>query len=497
MQFVEVINGKRSSAYESEYFEALSKGWHIGAFGNQDNHEGMWGDQPNNAGNIPLTGIWAVALTKQDILDALAARRTFAMEVQPANDRISLEFAADGNWMGSEYATAADSIEFFVDVSAATNIASVALYRNGTLIRTTGAGATSFQWTVYDTPGPGDFYYLVKATQNDGDRAWSSPVWITSTSTFTTPIATVNENDANGFPTMWFQSATVQGIVTVDTDTLSTTDNEFFIQDATGGLMVLESGAQTQPVTLGDNVLVTGTVNTFQGQTFMSSPNVTLQSTGGGEPPAPVVTTNDVAVNGESWEGSLVELRDVAITGGTWPVPGFDGTVTIDDGSGAATLLIDADTVLDDQGAPAESTFCVKGIVTQRDISAPYTCCWVVLPRYSTDLFQLQGVGVVELPNHHTVQRTTLSAASPNPFRSQTALSFDLAGEGARPVFLAVYDVNGRKVRTLVNEPLLPGTFEADWSGRTDRGEQVTAGVYFVRLVTPDTSLSRKIVRLR
>jgi predicted metal-dependent phosphoesterase TrpH len=496
VEFLEVINGKRSSAYEAEYFEALSNGWHIGALGNQDNHDGLWGDQPNSVNNIPLTGIWAPALTKADILAALAARRTFAMEVEPATDRISLEFTADGNWMGSEYATAADSVQFFVDASAETNLGALALYRNGTLIRTTGVSGTSTQWTVYDTPGPGSFYYLVKLTQADGDRAWSSPIWIESSSDFSLPIATVNQDDASGLPTMWFQTATVQGLVTVDTDTLSTVDNEFYIQDATAGLMVLQFGGQSVPVQLGDNVLVTGTVDTFQGQTMISGPAVTILSTGGGEPPAPLLATNDIAVNGETWEGSLVELHDVAVTGGTWPAPGVNGSVTIDDGSGPATLLIDKDTILDDLGAPAETTFAVRGIVTQRDASPPFDCCYVILPRFATDIFQLTGLGVTELPIHQSVGVTSLRPASPNPFRSGTTLSFDLAGTRQQPVSLGVYDVHGRKVRTIVDGQLAPGSFEAHWDGRSDRGETAAAGVYFVRLVTADANLSRKVVRL-
>jgi predicted metal-dependent phosphoesterase TrpH len=496
MEFIEVINGKRTAAYEAEYFAALALGWRIGALGNQDNHDGLWGDQPNNVNNIPLTGIWAPALTKGDILNALAARRTFAMEVEPVTDRISLTFTADGNWMGTEYSTAADSIEFFVDVSAATNIGSIALYRNGTLIRQTGGTGVSTQWTVHDTPGPGSFWYLVKVTQSDGDRAWSSPVWIESTSNFSLPIATVNQDDGSGLPTMWFQTATVQGIVTVDTDTLSTVDNEVYIQDATGGLMVLQFGGQSVPVQLGDNVLVTGTVDTFQGQTMISGPSITIQSTGGGEPPAPLITTNDIATNGEAWEGSLVELHYVSITGGTWPAPGVNGSVTIDDGSGPATLLIDKDTVLDNLGAPGQATFAVKGIVTQRDASPPFTCCYVILPRFGSDIFQLTPTGVVELPIHHSVELTSLSAPSPNPFEFGTKLAFELAGTREQPVSFAVYDVHGRKVRTIVDGPLAPGAFEVDWDGRSDQGGTVSAGVYFVRLVAGDVNLSRKIVRL-
>jgi len=496
IELIEVLNGKRSSDYEAEYLEALGKGWHIGALGNQDNHEGSWGDQPNNIGNIPLTGIWAPALTKADILDAIAARRTFAMEVEPATDRISLKLTADGNWMGSEYTTSADSIEFFVDVAGESNVASIALYRNGILLRSTGGGTPSVQWTTYDTPGPGSFYYFVRVTQYDGDRAWSSPVWVESTSSFSLPIASVNQDDVNGYPTMWFQTVRVQGIVTVDTDTLSTVNNQFFLQDPTGGVMVLETGGQTVPVALGDNVLVNGTVDILQGQTMLVAPTITIQSSGSGEPTPVTLTTNDLAVNGEAWEGSLALIPNVAITGGSWPAPGSDGSVTIDDGSGPATLFIDRDTVLDDQGAPAESTFAVKGIVIQQDISAPYTCCWAILPRYGSDIFQVTGVGVTELPLHESVARTTLHPSAPNPFRPSTTVRFDLAGSREQNVLLAVYDVTGRRVRTLVDRALPAGSFEAVWNGDTDRGEQVAAGVYFVRLLTPGKTDSQKIVRL-
>jgi len=498
MQFVEVINGKRTADYESEYFEALTKGWHLGALGNQDNHEGNWGDQLNNVGKIPLTGVWATALTKQDVLEAMAARRTFAMEVSPATDRISLRFTADGNWMGSEYSTDADSILFHVQASATDNgFANARLYRNGTLVKQTGSAA-SIDWNTFDTPGPGDFHYQVIVTQSDGDNAWSSPIWIASTSLFSVPIAQVNEDDANGFPTMLFQTVTVQGIVTVDTDTLSTVDNQFFIQDATGGLMILETNVQDPSVVAGDNVLVTGFVNTVLGQTFVdpSSGTIEIQSQGGA-PPAPVLLgTNQLASGGETWEGQLVELRDVEIVSGTWPSPGFDGTVMIDDGSGPCGLFIDKDTSLDDAGAPVDPVFSVRGILVQRDPSTPYTSDYRVMPRFGDDIFQLTGVGVDELPSHHTATRTALHQNTPNPFRPNTAVGFDIAGDRT-PVRIEIYDVTGRLVRTLVNEPLAAGSYETRWDSRDERGQSVAAGIYFYRLVTSDADLTRKMVVLR
>jgi len=499
VRFLEVLNGKRTSSYEPEYFDALSKGWRIGALGNQDNHEGMWGDQPNNIGNIPLTGIWAASLTKADVLEALRARRTYAMEVEPATDRISLEFIADGtHWMGSEYSTAADSVLFTVQISAETNIASLQLYRNGTFLKSIGVGAAAYTWNTSDTPGPGEFYYFVKVNQSDGDRAWSSPIWIESTSTFSLPIAVVKQNDASGFPALWFQTVTVQGLVSAGTGELHPTDNKIFLQDLTGGTMMQEFGSQSVVLNRGDNVIVTGTVDTFLGQTFVSAPSsIEVQSTGGTAPDPEVTTTAQAVADGEALEGSLVEIRAVSIVGGTWPAPGFSGEVTLDDGSGPLTMFIDRYTDLDEAGPPADSVFSVRGLMTQQDSSPPYDCCHVLLPRDAQDVFELQGVGVAELPSHRAAARTTLEPARPNPFGARTALHFELVGDRDQPVVLSVHDVTGRRIRTLVDERLSPGSFEVEWDGRDAGGTRVAAGVYFTRLVTPGTEESRKVVRLR
>jgi hypothetical protein len=469
----------------------------VGALGNQDNHEGMWGDQPNNLGNIPLTGVWATALTKVDVLEALRARRTFAMEVQPPTDRISLAFTADGNWMGSEYATAADSVEFQIDVSAETNISSLSLFRNGVLINSIGVGAPMSSWTTYDTPGPGDFYYLVRLNQSDGDRAWTSPIWIHSTSSFSQPIAAVNADSPNGTPTMWFQNVTVQGIVTVDTDTLSTTDNQFFIEDVTGGVMIQEFGTQNFPALLGQNVLVSGFVDFFEGQTLINPTSLTVQAQGA--PPAPIaLTTSQLAALGENYEGSLVEIANVLIVSGSWPAPGSDGTLQIDDGSGPCDLFIDRDTSVDELGGPPSADpFTLWGIVRQFDPTDPYDSGYAIMPRWQPDVMEGGAVDVGELPIHDVSTRTVLHGNFPNPFRPSTVLRFDLAGAEPQSVQLEIYDLSGRLVRRLVDQELPPGSFELRWDGRTPSGERAAAGIYFYRLTTPTLTESRKMVLLK
>ncbi len=76
--------------------------------------------------------------------------------------------------------------------------------------------------------------------------------------------------------------------------------------------------------------------------------------------------------------------------------------------------------------------------------------------------------------------RTRLSSAQPNPFNPSTKLSFELAHDGfAR---LEIYDLQGRRIRTLVEATLPAGPHTRIWDGRDDSGRAAVSGVYFARL---------------
>ncbi len=72
------------------------------------------------------------------------------------------------------------------------------------------------------------------------------------------------------------------------------------------------------------------------------------------------------------------------------------------------------------------------------------------------------------------------AVASPNPFRAETSLRFSLNAP-ARDVRVAVYDVTGRHVRSLLAQPLPRGTHIVGWDGRNADGRAVAAGTYFAR----------------
>jgi len=93
------------------------------------------------------------------------------------------------------------------------------------------------------------------------------------------------------------------------------------------------------------------------------------------------------------------------------------------------------------------------------------------------------------------VTTAALPPAYPNPFNPTVTIPFELAREGM--VTLAVYDVAGRRVRTLVNEWTPVGSHLATWDGTGDRGERVASGVYFYRLQAPGMSETRKLVMMK
>ncbi|HET9232846.1 MAG TPA: right-handed parallel beta-helix repeat-containing protein, partial [Candidatus Eisenbacteria bacterium] len=73
-----------------------------------------------------------------------------------------------------------------------------------------------------------------------------------------------------------------------------------------------------------------------------------------------------------------------------------------------------------------------------------------------------------------------LLAASPNPMRTRSHISFKIP-EGGR-TFLVLYDLSGREIRVLIDAVLAEGQQEIGWDGRDEAGHPVASGLYFLRL---------------
>ncbi len=88
-----------------------------------------------------------------------------------------------------------------------------------------------------------------------------------------------------------------------------------------------------------------------------------------------------------------------------------------------------------------------------------------------------------------------LHASRPNPFHRHAVIRFDVAE--AAPVRVAVFDVAGRLVRTLVDESTVPGWYATTWTGVTSSGSMAAAGVYFVEMEVAGRRFTRRLVHVR
>ena len=106
-----------------------------------------------------------------------------------------------------------------------------------------------------------------------------------------------------------------------------------------------------------------------------------------------------------------------------------------------------------------------------------------------SDLFNQSGK-LVALPD-----RTQLLQNAPNPFNSQTVVSYFLLEPG--PVRLEVFSLSGQRVAVLQQGPQEAGYHRLHWDGRDAAGRSVASGTYLYRLVTDEVVLTRKLVLLR
>jgi hypothetical protein len=88
-----------------------------------------------------------------------------------------------------------------------------------------------------------------------------------------------------------------------------------------------------------------------------------------------------------------------------------------------------------------------------------------------------------------------LGPGYPNPFNPRVTIPFELRNDGR--ITLAVYDVSGHRVSTLVNEWTARGPHTAVWNGTSDTGGPAASGVYFCRLHADGFDATRKLVLLK
>jgi hypothetical protein len=109
-----------------------------------------------------------------------------------------------------------------------------------------------------------------------------------------------------------------------------------------------------------------------------------------------------------------------------------------------------------------------------------------------TQQFQIDGVEVQAQESQAAEYGVT---ASPNPFNPRTTLYYSLPVSGRGE--LVVYDLAGRRVKTLVSGHIEAGQHAAEWDGRDEQGRRVASGVYLYNLVSGEFNETKRMVLLK
>lgn len=106
-----------------------------------------------------------------------------------------------------------------------------------------------------------------------------------------------------------------------------------------------------------------------------------------------------------------------------------------------------------------------------------------------SDLLQIDDEDIV------TPAGKALLQNFPNPFNQQTTIEYQITNWSH--VSLNIYDLMGRKIRTLVDENQYAGSYSIFWDGNDNSGNVMTSGIYYCRLSQGDFTETKKILFVR
>lgn len=109
--------------------------------------------------------------------------------------------------------------------------------------------------------------------------------------------------------------------------------------------------------------------------------------------------------------------------------------------------------------------------------------------------FDSLSVGVKDEKMLNVIKSFTLLQNYPNPFNPTTTIVYELPKAGI--VDVKVYDINGRLVRSVLEEHQEMGVHQILWDSKNDAGASVASGVYFYQIRFNQSVLSRKMLLLK
>ena len=193
-----------------------------------------------------------------------------------------------------------------------------------------------------------------------------------------------------------------------------------------------------------------------------------------------LVVTNGLTCVGALWLGDVParQARAFDSTLPALPLPAPDGATSAPAESYLLTLT----------GAESRAS---RGNFAVALIAAPDLAEWERAARSAQDQYAAMASGVQDV----RPAAFELLGNYPNPFNPATKIRYALDRD--LHVKVEIFNLLGRRVRTLWNALQGPGVYEMAWNAEDDRGRALSSGVYFLRITAGDQARNCKMTLLR
>lgn len=155
----------KNAGYTDKGFvwNAWAKGYRLGTIASSD----------HGSTHISYALVYTDDTSRKGIVEAIRKRHTYG-----TTDNIILEYRMGNHFMGDEFTT--DEIPVIsVKVRGTRVVSQIDIIKGNTFIYTSNPEKREVEFTYKDTRlEPGTSYYYVRVQQEDGQIAWSSPIWV-------------------------------------------------------------------------------------------------------------------------------------------------------------------------------------------------------------------------------------------------------------------------------------------------------------------------------
>jgi hypothetical protein len=144
-------------------WNAYAKGYRLGTITASD----------HGSTHISYALVYTPQNERQAIIDAIRKRQTYG-----ATGNLIVTFQANGHFMGEEFALG-EKPSLSLQAAGTAKVSEVRLVRNNEYIYTTAPDKSDVDIKFVDMdPKPGMNMYYFRLLQEDGEVAWSSPIWV-------------------------------------------------------------------------------------------------------------------------------------------------------------------------------------------------------------------------------------------------------------------------------------------------------------------------------